>query len=254
MQYIKLLREERNKKELRNLTSLQSDSEKAPINNKIEESFSKPFSFKQPKEIELSNFILDTLPNSYYIPEYISNIEEEFLISSIDNLKWVQLNTRKLQLWGKAPDSNESSEFPYWLQNISESLVEQNIFPAEIQPNSALINKYESFEGIMHHTDGPLYYSRVAILSLNTECLMTFKPKLSSQDIGIKECSDVLSVLLKPRSLFIFSDTLYNEYMHGIYSDQDIIHLSQFPPVSNSHLIDLPVDNIVSLRYIYFLS
>jgi hypothetical protein len=49
---------------------------------------------------------------------------------------------------------------------------------------------------------------------------MTFKPKLATADIGLKSDSEMLSVLLRRRSMIIFRDALYEDYLHGIHSDQ----------------------------------
>lgn len=81
-----------------------------------------------------------------------------------------------------------------------------------------LINQYEATEGILHHTDGPIYLDTVAILSLSSSCLMTFRHKFRSEDIGKDENlgQDVFSVLLQPRSLLVFSGPVYSQFMHGI--------------------------------------
>ena len=68
----------------------------------------------------------------------------------------------------------------------------------------------------MHHTDGPTYVDRVGIISLGTPAVLSFRPKLSAQDIGISAAGDVAEVLLQPRSLLVFGKDAYRDYMHGI--------------------------------------
>lgn len=86
-----------------------------------------------------------------------------------------------------------------------------------------LINQYEATEGILHHTDGPVYLDTVAILSLSSSCLMTFRNKFNSEDIGKDDSvsEDVFSVLLQPRSLLVFSGIIYTQFMHGIADGTD---------------------------------
>lgn len=45
---------------------------------------------------------------------------------------------------------------------------------------------------------------------------MTFRPNLRPHEIGCLDGSDICSVLLRPRSLLVFSDDMYVDYMHGI--------------------------------------
>ncbi len=47
----------------------------------------------------------------------------------------------------------------------------------------------------MHHTDGLMYHDFVIILSLESESLFTFKPKLSPSEIGEKSDQDIVSVV-----------------------------------------------------------
>eukprot|EP01035_Chromulina_nebulosa_P019068 gene19068-24890_t len=71
----------------------------------------------------------------------------------------------------------------------------------------------------MHHVDGPIYYPQVVIISLGTPCLMTFRQKLASHEIGEHYGGDLFSVFLQPRSLLMFSDDAYHFYQHGIAAD-----------------------------------
>jgi alkylated DNA repair protein alkB family protein 6 len=180
----------------------------------------------------LENYRVDSKYCSLY---YISNIiSEEYaacLLSSVINAqsKWIELKTRKLQLYGKLPlnqhqsvGSNYDEIIPVWLSQLIDQSVKTGIFPNDLYPNNILINQYESDQGILHHTDGPSYHSRVAIFSLESTCVMSFKPKLSPCQIGILSDEDVLSVVLQPRSLLIFSGDLYDHHMHGICPNESV--------------------------------
>jgi alkylated DNA repair protein alkB family protein 6 len=92
-------------------------------------------------------------------------------------------------------------------------------------PNHVLINDYLPGQGIMHHTDGPLYLGYVVILSLCSGALLSFRPKLDAENIGVKAANDVASVYLQPRSALIFSNEAYGSHMHGIENvADDCIH------------------------------
>lgn len=97
-------------------------------------------------------------------------------------------------------------ELPSWLNDLCMRLHKDGIFP--IPPNHVLINEYRRDEGISFHKDGPMYFPRVAILSLHGTIKIDFKENLRD-DV-------VLSALLEPQSLLIFENDAYTDCFHGI--------------------------------------
>jgi len=114
-----------------------------------------------------------------------------------------------------------------------------------------LVNEYQSGQGIMAHQDGPLYHPCVAIVSLGSTCVMNFYPhprlqesskedvesqskqKQPAEEINYNESVDqsddqrevstkklAMSVFLRPRSLILFKDSLYLDYLHEIQNIQ----------------------------------
>lgn len=104
------------------------------------------------------------------------------------------------------PQGMVQESLPMWLRSICSDLTSFGIFP--IEPNHVLINEYKQDEGISFHKDGPLYFPRVAILSLLGTIKLDFKEKLQGD---VKA-----SVLLEPKSLLVFEDEAYKQYYHGI--------------------------------------
>jgi alkylated DNA repair protein alkB family protein 6 len=150
-----------------------------------------------------------------------------FLLGEIEaaNDRWTILRSRRLQLWGKLPSSHQlpspqyDQTIPDWLENVINQEISAGIFSEDMRPTNILINQYEADQGIMHHTDGPSYENKVSIISLESPLIMTFKPKLSTEEIGIKSDADVISIVLQPRSLLVFSEELYDVFLHGISAD-----------------------------------
>lgn len=180
----------------------------------------------------LDTFMLDTpMPRLYYLPDVIDPATERSLVDAIDKYGgmglWKELSSRRLQLYGQLPKGQYSiipdatAPIPEWLDNVLSNEALAKLFPVGWRPNNVLINQYDRYQGIMHHTDGPSYKDFVIILSLESDCIMTFKPKLHSVDIGVQSDSDVLSVCLRARSLLIFSEDLYTSFMHGIYENPE---------------------------------
>jgi len=244
MDYIALYREERQKVK----SSIQKyDSRHNDISNKAlvdktsrtsnPKDFNDSFSFEFQK-VDLESFRVGNISNIYYIPDFLSDIEHDKILEFVDmegqaSETWKKLRLRKLQCWGGRPPNNVNDDFineplPLWLQSISEALVACNIFSTALTPNHVLINQYEANGGIFHHTDGPLYYNKVGIISLGSPTIMTFRPRIKTEDIGNIISTDVASVLLLPKSLLVFSDDVYDNYMHGIEcSDNPIVTIGQ---------------------------
>ncbi len=190
-----------------------------------------------PENFNIDDYKIGNFEDLYYVPDIISEGEENELAALIeragaqDSERWKQLRNRRLQCWGKFPISadrmseellDENEEFiPAWLENIIDELVAHRIFKEQFRPNNILVNQYRPLEGILHHTDGPIYYDRVAIVSLQSDCLMTFRRNLASSEIGEKFSGDLFSVLLRRRSLLVFTRAVYSDHMHGIETGRD---------------------------------
>ena len=130
--------------------------------------------------------------------------------------------------------------------------------PALPRPDHVLLNAYEAGQGITAHQDGPAYHPLVAIVSLSSSCVMHFYAQpppsaaYSSQPASASASAfssalpqPVLSLLLQPRSLLLFTDALYTRYFHCIHElhedvlDSSLHNLQQ--AMSSSRSEQLPV-------------
>ncbi|KAF5931309.1 hypothetical protein HYC85_032182 [Camellia sinensis] len=190
----------------------------------------------------LSNFVVGSVPTVFYIPDFITDSEQDQLLNKIYQApvsKWKSLKNRKLQNWGGVVHEKGllAQDLPPWLKRVTERIFEEScLFPSAI--NHVLINEYLPNQGIMAHQDGPAYFPVVAILSLGSPVVMDFTPHSTLQlctntltnnvddklsdgafDGETEKWSDdhlPFSVLLMPRSLLIFKDKAYSDYLHGI--------------------------------------
>ena len=92
-----------------------------------------------------------------------------------------------------------------FLQRVVDRLAALDIFPR--LPNHVLVNEYKPGQGIMPHTDGPLYTPVIATISLQAHTVIDFQDAHGD--------APRFSVLLQPRSLFLVADALYTG-LHGI--------------------------------------
>ena len=104
-------------------------------------------------------------------------------------------------------------ELPKWLKSLAGQL---ECFDTTKPVNHVLINKYDESGGIAHHTDGAAYLDQVAILSLGGPVLLSFKERLKTEEIGERQAATVHSVVMQPRSLLVFSGSVYSELLHGV--------------------------------------
>jgi hypothetical protein len=122
--------------------------------------------------------------------------------------------------------------WPPPLSLLARQLVETGIFSKDAPPNHVLLNEYQPGQGILPHTDGPAYESKTATLSLKSQVLLEFTPRLASCDIGRNTTSTttrissdplfMFSYLLDAGSWITFSDEAYLDYCHGIaFRDHD---------------------------------
>mmetsp|Transcript_568 Transcript_568/g.964 ORF Transcript_568/g.964 Transcript_568/m.964 type:complete len:269 (-) Transcript_568:62-868(-) len=202
----------------------------APAANYVDESES-----SQCEEHSFNGIVKDVpsisaeIPDIRYYEDALSSEAEDKILEyvRISGLKpgvWKQLKTRRLQCWGGIPPSDtedscrdaNGDNLPAWLQSLASEFVCDAFFDSDFPPNHVLINEYQPGEGIMHHTDGPLYLDKVVIISLGSPAVMSFRPRLKAEELGIAAADEVVNIILKPRSILFFSNEAYSCYMHGI--------------------------------------
>ncbi len=171
-------------------------------------------------EDDITAYKLDECPakDLFYIPKVLSDEDCQALLAVIDSQQdnkgglvqaetlsvwetldsnWTHLQSRKLQQWGQhskmttplriGDEKGIHNSFPSWLSKISDQF--KHLFPENSEANQCLINQYQPQGGILHHTDGPAYVNNVAVISIGGPMLLTFKPRLLTEDIGVRSSS-----------------------------------------------------------------
>ncbi|KAK1934190.1 Alpha-ketoglutarate-dependent dioxygenase alkB 6 [Phytophthora citrophthora] len=179
-------------------------------------------------KIDLEEFRRGPIPGVYYIPNWITQEEEDAILERIyavpdDNELWVRLKHRRLQMWGgEVKDPFDPKPLPEWLKQISQTLVDTGVFSEEKKPNHALINEYGVGDCILPHEDGPAYFPFVSIISTGAECRVTFEPHRALASSGNQtdpDSSDIVQHFdfqLERRSLLLFTGEAYTRYLHSI--------------------------------------
>uniref|UniRef100_A0A8C5L0E0 AlkB homolog 6 n=1 Tax=Jaculus jaculus TaxID=51337 RepID=A0A8C5L0E0_JACJA len=163
-------------------------------------------------------------PVIYYIPDFISKEEEEYLLRQVFNApkpKWNQLSGRKLQNWGGLPHPRGMvpERLPPWLQRYVDKVSDLSLFGG-LPANHVLVNQYLPGEGIMPHEDGPLYYPTVSTISLGSHTVLDFYQPRRPEDDHLEAPrpppQPITSLLLEPCSLLVLRGAAYTRHLHGI--------------------------------------
>ncbi|KAK2150427.1 hypothetical protein LSH36_405g00039 [Paralvinella palmiformis] len=196
----------------------------------------------------LSPYIISNIPPIiYYIPNFISEDDELYLLKKIYEApkpKWTELLNRRLQNWGGIPHEKGMipDTIPQWLQIYCAMVEKLGIFK-NCKPNHILINEYLPGQGIMPHTDGPLYYPTVANITLKSHAVLEwYRPiggeNTSDSSLNTKvpetslEARNFARILMERRSLLIVREDMYSKYLHGICEiktdiiDDKVVNLS----------------------------
>ncbi|SPP79260.1 alpha-ketoglutarate-dependent dioxygenase alkB homolog 6 [Drosophila guanche] len=160
-------------------------------------------------------------PTAMYIPNFITSEEEQRILSHIERTpkpRWTQLLNRRLVNYGGVPHPNGmiAEEIPEWLQSYVDKVNNLGVFETQ-NANHVLVNEYLPGQGILPHTDGPLFYPIISTISCGAHTVLEFAKRQVEGEAGDQACREVLfKLLLEPRSLLILKDTLYSDYLHSI--------------------------------------
>lgn len=170
--------------------------------------------------LDLEQYIVKTVPSTcYYIPDFITDVEEKLLIHNIEKtstVRWTQLKNRRLINYGGVPTQKGmiAEEIPAYLQTYLDKVNELSIF-GEAKANHILLNEYRAGQGIMSHFDGPTFYPTITTVSVGSHTVLEFNhPR--SDDGEPATTGPAFKLLVQPRSLLILKDDLYHRYMHSI--------------------------------------
>ncbi|ALC38614.1 CG6144 [Drosophila busckii] len=156
-------------------------------------------------------------PTVFYIPNFLTSDQEQSILSHIERTpkpRWTQLLNRRLINYGGVPHPNGmiAEEIPEWLQNYVDKVNNLGVFESQ-KANHVLVNEYLPGQGILPHTDGPMFYPIISTISCGAHTVL----ELTKRGSNGESTGDVMfKLLLEPRSLLILKETLYSDYLHAI--------------------------------------
>lgn len=179
------------------------------------------------------------------------------ILAQVDNTpkpKWTQLSNRRVINYGGVPHPNGMivEDLPKWLKDKVVTLNNLGKFPIpnlvtiylfnlfrstglfdKAHANHVLVNEYLPGQGIMAHSDGPLFYPVICTISCGSHAILEFYEKDNDNDVvrttsgniapaaqptstSCEKRKLVCQLLIEPGSLLILKDDMYNKYLHSI--------------------------------------
>uniref|UniRef100_A0A7S4C1L5 Fe2OG dioxygenase domain-containing protein n=2 Tax=Chrysotila carterae TaxID=13221 RepID=A0A7S4C1L5_CHRCT len=218
----------------------------------------------QATPLRLEDYRVGAQSPVYYIPAYFSAAEEVAISSQLTASEhlWRSMRGRRVQECGSSLSADGkglvAEELPPWLQSVCQRLQRDGIFPAVFPPNHVTVNEYTRTQGIAAHADGPIYAPVVAIASFYSSAAFYFygrQPRLR-KELQWDENTDtpahkpdgppVECLLLRPRSLLVFSGSAFREQCHEVRACADAREtLPTSVPLVNGHLANAEQGQVV---------
>jgi alkylated DNA repair protein alkB homolog 6 len=117
--------------------------------------------------------------SAFLVRDFLNPAQEESVAARIKGCesRFKTVRRRRVLQFGGLPHPKGmvAVPLPDWLQSLGERLRDEfDAFGDGESPNHVLLNEYSPGDGIMPHTDGPLYKPHFAIVSLVGTVVMTF--------------------------------------------------------------------------------
>lgn len=159
--------------------------------------------------------ICSDLPTgAHYVPDFISQREEERLLFLIDSSPWITDLKRRVQHYGYRYDyrtrnidySMYLGALPKWAEYFAEELYRCGLMPTIA--DQVIVNEYLPGQGIAPHIDcTPCFEDSIVSISLGSDCIMNLiRPSDGTQ----------IDVPLASRSVMSLCDEARYKWQHGI--------------------------------------
>ena len=149
-----------------------------------------------------------------YIQDAVSKDEETSLLQTIDKLPWDNVLKRRVQHYGwkynystrSVSKKDALGPLPSWAEAIAKRLA--HVGPFTQIPDQLIVNEYLPGQGIGAHIDAKIFGPTVAMLTLGSHTVMTFRDKDKKKD--------PVDLLMEPRSLAVITGNARHQWTHEI--------------------------------------
>lgn len=172
-----------------------------------------------------------------YIPDYISEREEESFLRRINAAEWLTDLKRQVQHYGyrydyrarNIVDDMRIGDLPQWVASLAGRL--GGDFFGE-PPQQMIVNEYQPGQGIAPHVDcEPCFGDVVVSVSLGSTCVMDLARRDAGEENRVADSGDErVQLFLEPRSAVVLAGASRYHWTHGIAPrKKDVIGGETFP-------------------------
>lgn len=128
-----------------------------------------------------------------------------------------------------------AESIPGWLQLYVDKINNLGVL-GDHKANHVLVNEYLSGQGIMPHTDGPLFHPIISTISCGSHTVLLLqRSTVDGETDEEKSENEVFQVLVERRSLLMIKDDAYHKYLHSIAEQTEDLIL---PTISNIEMCE----------------
>ena len=155
------------------------------------------------------------VPGLTYVRDFLTEVEEDELVRTIDRSDWCSDIKRRVQHYGwrydykarKVDPSMWLGPLPDWADKLAQRLIAEGL--VRRLPDQVIVNEYVATQGIRPHTDSPSFADGIVTISLLESWEMVFREK----DTGTK-----VKQVLERRSVAIMNGDARCRWTHEIPS------------------------------------
>ena len=130
------------------------------------------------------------VPGLTYMPDFLSEREEDDIVAEIDQSDWHSDLRRRVQHYGWRYDykarqidpSMRLGPLPAWAYGIAQRLFSEGFLPQ--LPDQVIVNEYKGNQGISKHSDSESFADGIATISLLESWEMVFREKSTKRKVG----------------------------------------------------------------------
>lgn len=176
-----------------------------------------------------------SIPEGLYLtPDFISEPEEQEIITWLDQQQWSTSLSRRTQHYGYLYDYTRKNIDPIPTTPISGPL--HHIATRLLNnPTQCIVNEYTRNQGIAPHIDNLSFGPIIMSISLNADTVMTFTHT---------DSSNVFQCLLPRRSIVMLTGPSRYQYKHSI--DKKVTYID---PITNTKVTKPHDYRRISLTY-----
>ena len=130
------------------------------------------------------------VPGLMYVKDFLTEIEEDELVATIDRCDWRSDIKRRVQHYGwrydykarKVDPSMYLGPLPDWADKLAHRLIAKGL--VHQLPDQVIVNEYVAAQGIRSHADSPSFADGIATISLLESWEMVFREKNAKRKVN----------------------------------------------------------------------